>query len=268
MQIDEAKTQEPKDRQGCSNYGDYFHNGVDVLNDVVQWHKVLRNNTRRSDWVTTKVLDIVDRHMLRGKASERKNALGICMMLDTIRDEMRKSQSNELPATIVRALHEWEKEASRDQAPCSTNLATEFEMKEQETMLQPGESLLGTPQMASPQKMKTTHRSEQLPSLDDSLSALCPEPEELGKRTRKSEGSIAEGDALGQHLDYIASRTQAPQSPPRQKPQLNVWQARDHIEKKGGAKNKIMLKLKRKKDLDELLSSHFGDRDLVRFFLK
>ncbi|GAW17183.1 hypothetical protein ANO14919_066360 [Xylariales sp. No.14919] len=44
--------------------GDPFHNKEQVLTDVTDWHKYLRNTIRKDDCYTAKVLDLVDRHML------------------------------------------------------------------------------------------------------------------------------------------------------------------------------------------------------------
>ncbi|PMD45721.1 hypothetical protein L207DRAFT_630123 [Hyaloscypha variabilis F] len=44
--------------------GDYFHDGVDVLAAVTSWHTFLRNSVRRSDTITSRVLDIVDQGLL------------------------------------------------------------------------------------------------------------------------------------------------------------------------------------------------------------
>src|SRR5277367_4056595 len=54
--------------------GDYFHGGVKVLDDVLNWHILLRDVVRRTDSITKLVLDLVDQKMLLGNADKRVTA--------------------------------------------------------------------------------------------------------------------------------------------------------------------------------------------------
>lgn len=65
--------------------GDYFHNGIGVLQEVTDWHKYLRAVLRRSDKSTTNFLDLVDKHMLIGSPEERSKSCDLCKKLDIIR---------------------------------------------------------------------------------------------------------------------------------------------------------------------------------------
>ncbi|PVH68936.1 hypothetical protein DL98DRAFT_627424 [Cadophora sp. DSE1049] len=44
--------------------GDYFHDGRNVLKVVTSWHRHLRSSLRRSDTITSKILDLVDKDLL------------------------------------------------------------------------------------------------------------------------------------------------------------------------------------------------------------
>ena len=54
--------------------GDYFHDGTNVLDVVTSWHEFLRNSVRKSDAITSKVLDIVDHGLLVSYIKERFDA--------------------------------------------------------------------------------------------------------------------------------------------------------------------------------------------------
>ncbi len=64
--------------------GDSFHNGSQVLPEVTHWHEYLRRLTRKSDSLTSPVLDLVDEHMLVGEVNSRDPSDGICMLMEEI----------------------------------------------------------------------------------------------------------------------------------------------------------------------------------------
>ncbi|ELR10225.1 hypothetical protein VC83_08985 [Pseudogymnoascus destructans] len=53
---------------------DYFHNGREVLPDVLSWHAYLRSVLRKSDTITSSVLDLIDNEMFVGDAGCRIKA--------------------------------------------------------------------------------------------------------------------------------------------------------------------------------------------------
>lgn len=63
---------------------DFFHNGHDVLPDIRQWHELVRSQTRKTDYITPQILDIVDDCMLQGNPSNRHSAETIIRRLDTV----------------------------------------------------------------------------------------------------------------------------------------------------------------------------------------
>ncbi|KAF2726702.1 hypothetical protein EJ04DRAFT_173330 [Polyplosphaeria fusca] len=44
--------------------GDFFHNGVDLLPEVKQWHQYVRSAARHTDYITRDILDFVEKNLL------------------------------------------------------------------------------------------------------------------------------------------------------------------------------------------------------------
>jgi hypothetical protein len=70
--------------------GDYFHDGTDVLAAVTSWHSFLRSSVRRSDAITSKVLDIVDQGLLVSDVEERLDAKTLYARLKQVITEGRE----------------------------------------------------------------------------------------------------------------------------------------------------------------------------------
>ena len=92
--------------------GDHFHNGHDVLEDVTIWHKHLRGALRRTDTITSQVLDLVDQEMLRGSAEDRITANSLCSRLDSILESSFNTSEPRLSDTIKTVLSESVAEAT------------------------------------------------------------------------------------------------------------------------------------------------------------
>jgi serine/threonine protein kinase len=73
-----------KARRAEGNTSDAFHNGIKVLPAVVDWHKSLRSRLRKTDTLTSLVLDLVENGMLLRDPEERLSAEGICAQLRMI----------------------------------------------------------------------------------------------------------------------------------------------------------------------------------------
>ena len=58
--------------------GRQFHDGINVLKEVRQWHDHLRNTVRRTDVITGRVLDLIDQHMLISAPEYRYTATAVC----------------------------------------------------------------------------------------------------------------------------------------------------------------------------------------------
>ena len=86
--------------------GDHFHNGHRVLEDVTHWHIYLRTVLRKTDTITSQVLDLVDEHMLLESAEQRINASRLCSTLDLILKSSSQASEPQLPDTIKAVLEE------------------------------------------------------------------------------------------------------------------------------------------------------------------
>ncbi|KFY94147.1 hypothetical protein V500_03400 [Pseudogymnoascus sp. VKM F-4518 (FW-2643)] len=85
------------------NLGDYFHNGKEVLGAVLSWHTLLRSVSRKNDFVTSRVLDIIDEMIFVGDARRRIKAKDLCMKLDEIKIKMQ-TDTEKLPKDIMEML--------------------------------------------------------------------------------------------------------------------------------------------------------------------
>jgi hypothetical protein len=108
--IEGQRVQHPTGRPKLSA-GDYFHDGVEVLQDVLRWHDVLRSATRKTDTITSQVLDLVDKKMLQARPEKRIPALELCRELEQISTRCKADPRITVPASIVEALIEVNDEA-------------------------------------------------------------------------------------------------------------------------------------------------------------
>ncbi|KAI0023755.1 hypothetical protein F4780DRAFT_776381 [Xylariomycetidae sp. FL0641] len=63
---------------------DAFHDGVDVLEDVKEWHQFLRRQIRRSDLVSDRIMDLIEEGMLVADPSQRLSSKALCGRLQII----------------------------------------------------------------------------------------------------------------------------------------------------------------------------------------
>ncbi|KAK8862219.1 hypothetical protein PGQ11_008454 [Apiospora arundinis] len=73
---------------------DAFHDGQEVLVAVTAWHNHLRSSMRKSDTITSKILDLVDTEMLRREPRERLSSIDLLLRFAEF-----------IPA--ARATHDW-----------------------------------------------------------------------------------------------------------------------------------------------------------------
>jgi hypothetical protein len=269
--------------------GDYFHDGIRVLPDVLGWHSVLRSALRQTDTVTGQVLDLVDQKLLLEKPALRLTAGGICLELKEILERAQNQPRIEMSATIEEFLREVDDDAlskPRD----SSSLGPPATLGKSLTIIEARKSKLKQLPI-----MKTTHRSQVLrstfsqqhfrsepeePTITSSPRAPSPPPTMTGmmqdpNRTF-SQSPESQIPAYGhdsrpstvvhtrQSTSYpsIASPTR-PRMPRRSKTSArpghqNVFQAREEVEIRGKAKGLFGGEQK-----DKLLERHFGNRDIV-----
>lgn len=268
--------------------GDYFHNGEDVLQAVSSWHQHLRSTCRRSDSITSSVLDLVDQKMLRGDPSERIAAEDLCAELKEIISRSQAA-SPATPEGLLQMLKEIDETAQTQPvqsralpAPSPGNLApgTTQDRKDRKS-----ERLLRLP------LMKTTHRSESFNTIvfpsKDSVRVPTTVHEVQEEKTpvvAQQQPSTSRGHPQEQGTEVV-SKTPVP---PAHQPQSNAnsptprhparmsssliphlmtqvtaqknyqhwWQARMDMER-----HESRFSLKKR---DPLLTPYFGkDRDLV-----
>lgn len=94
----------------ASGHTDYFHDGVDILADVIEWHKILRRSARGIDRITCHILDLVDQQMLVAEP-QRASAQQLRAELRSIMNSSRPPPSDSISSDIMRALHEINEEA-------------------------------------------------------------------------------------------------------------------------------------------------------------
>lgn len=264
---------------------DYFHNGREVLPEVLSWHKYLRSVLRMSDNVTSSVLDIIDREMLVGDPGRRIKANDLCKKLDNIKSQAQ-TEALALPKAIMETL-----------------LAVNEAFPKQ-TMAKPIQELtkpMKSPTIASkrqaqksalleaPVKM-TARRSEYLKSeLSNShavsqrdeefpeISLIVPSSQVLAIQNANAEPFLLNQGHPGIQKEKVptievaeTTISQRPgslfsaamQRPPSRKrrttPAQDVFQAREEIESRPKAHRFTKRTAK-----DELLSRHFSNRDIV-----
>ena len=106
-QVQPRLGQDESQNQAIEGYhGDHFHNGHQVLEDVTNWHIYLRTVLRKTDTITSQVLDLVDENMLLEFAEQRINASRLCSTLDSILKSSSQANEPQLPDTIKAVLEE------------------------------------------------------------------------------------------------------------------------------------------------------------------
>ena len=261
--------------------GDYFHNGNDVLHDVREWHNFLRRFLRQGDTITSHVLDLVDKSMLKGDPNTRMQAKDLCVSLKGLLTDYRNQQRQPLLGSIMQALLQVDQEAPPRPEPSQALLTPVA--KNHRT---------GKPSQLEPPK-KTTHRSEYLrselhaqgvlPELETVIGEPAAGLDQPSKNNQdqyyaqkqghpRSDIGHETGESLDslQGLDYPSRRptsfsiypTRTGFQPPARnsghKPQ-NVFQARDELDKRKSIWS-------RKLGMDNFLTKFFDNRDVVRLY--
>lgn len=80
---------------------DAFHDGVQVLSAVTEWHNYLRNSARRADTTTHQVLDLVDNYMLLSSPEKRLMMGELCERLDKIISLSEKEYQHSLETHLL-----------------------------------------------------------------------------------------------------------------------------------------------------------------------
>ena len=255
--------------------GDYFHDGREVLLDVRSWHNVLRSALRKTDSVTSQVLELVEQKMLLGNPELRIKAKGICTELKYILSRSREEPRNIIPEIIMKSLLDVEDEAAD---PISIGTIRQLE----QALTSSHDRQNRKSKMLTLPIMKTTHRSEYLESALKQIASdviyespmeqrVTPAASQAQMRPNvptTPERSLANQELVDAQVSRDipfpnpSSMSMTPRGLRRAKTSKpedpkDVWQAREEIEKRESR----IIKIRTKKD--ELLTRYFRDRDIV-----
>lgn len=263
--------------------GDYFHDGHEVLEAVTSWHRVLRSSLRKTDSVTSDLLDLVDHKMLLGAPSERIKARDLISELTTILVQSERGPRVEMPGNIMETLLEADEDAvsSVQSSNLGQPVATGNDRKARKSRL-----------LEQP-LMKTAHRSEGLRSVVASYHAQPADSgrDQSGPTTAEANApsgapsaspdiplrasplhgpppSTPAPEASVEHIDSpsVSGQSISPnqlgqrvgRTPKVHTPQ-DIFQALEEVEKR----DKLLDGIRRKERKDELMSRHWINRDLV-----
>lgn len=139
---------------------DSFHDGVQVLAAVTEWHKFLRDALRGTDTVTRRILDLVDQRMLLQDPKARIDAEDLCEELNAIIKEGKTQKRIPVPMSIQSLLQEVDEEAPR---PSKSQLTASLPIT---SNLAPA-TIAGVrkSKFLGPVLQKTAHRSQVLRSI-------------------------------------------------------------------------------------------------------
>lgn len=270
---------------------DYFHDGVNVLSDVLKWHLVLRDALRRTDTVTSQVLDLIDNKLLLADPSLRLTAAQVCKELKDILSTAQEKPRIRAPTTIEEYLREVDDNAPAKPRDSGSVSSLEKTGKSQ-TIKEARKSKLNRLPI-----MKTTHRSQVLRSILTRSGPWQIKEEQTHNllsgvsftRKMNSRESADQSNGLSQSPDHYTSPPVTPQevhSPKRDssrhfsdptvpltqnRPRMprrprtsikegyqSVFQAREEIEQRDKSTSIFGTKPK-----DEVLARYFGNRDIV-----
>ena len=253
--------------------GDQFHDGREVLDAVINWHKYLRSSLRRTDTLTSRVLDLVDEEMLLGPADRRINASDLCSKLDSILEIRPPNSEPQLPDEILVLLGEVDEEATCKAANLRrSRYVAQASSTSSKTITR---DALKSSFVERP--LKTTHRQSFWP--DQSLrlqDGRYPENQQrqldsISEQPHTSPETFQTPQKTINHYRLPSDSSSHPRSRrPRYKkrhPPQNYFQACEEIKKREHERKMEILKhpLSKKDSLkDELLTSYFGGtRDIV-----
>ncbi|KAL8846936.1 MAG: hypothetical protein Q9221_008004 [Calogaya cf. arnoldii] len=261
--------------------GDYFHDGRQVLDAVIDWHKVLRNALRHTDSVTSGLLDLVDQKMLLGSANSRIKARDLCSELKSIVAQSEAAPRIKMPQNIMETLLEADTEAVSS-VPLELGSKTSEQLASPDNRKARKSKLLGQP------LMKTAHRSQGLKSVLASYNRYptdrdSPNIQEVARSSPGDHTAHIPSGLVPAHNIPLDHQTHAEASPQDRSPLVtqigpppfpirglqkptrtpkthtpqDIFQAREEIKERD--KYKKLIPKERK---DKLLTKHFGNRDL------
>lgn len=284
QQISQTSTE--NSRQALSE-GDVFHDGRQVLADVRSWHEFLQRTLRKTDTITSKVINLVDQKMLLGNAAKRIDAKYTCAELKKATTQSQKEPRESVPENIMKALLQVDEEAPSQSVGSASHEALSEKGR---SMTDSDDHNACKSKLLDRPLMKTTYRSEYLKSalaahvepeisggLYDSAAETSPvshNPWPISSPSRHSLSPIQTSNPRvlqSNHSQRVpsyhrnlsdwstATAPAHPKQSKKTKANQNVFQAREDIEKR--KRNNFKKKARK----ESLLTRHFNNRDIVSF---
>lgn len=97
------------------NGSDFFHDGEEVLPEVTQWHALLRTLLRPTDYVTRRILELVDEHLFLPNPWHRRSAKDTYAALNRYIQKAEQSRAGP-SATISNAIRTAIENAGRQES--------------------------------------------------------------------------------------------------------------------------------------------------------
>ncbi|EXJ79744.1 serine/threonine protein kinase [Capronia epimyces CBS 606.96] len=146
---------------------DAFHNGYNVLPEVLQWHNYLHTISRRSDSLSMRVLGLVEQEMLLGSPQQRISSTALCerlkfMLKAADMDYANSRRDASIHESVLKALLEYDQ-----QAPANSTQAARAKSAGLERLAPPSASSRGSAaaQDAAPRKSRRIGKSERLDNI-------------------------------------------------------------------------------------------------------
>lgn len=256
---------------------DSFHDGLQVLTAVTEWHKFLRSALRGTDTITRRILDLVDEKMLLRDPGARIGAGELCEELEEIIKQGKEELRIPVPMSIQSLLQEVDAEAPQ---PSKSQLTTSIPSAPSIAPATIAEARKS--KFLGPALQKTAHRSQVLRTIlepDEDITPPANESYPLEANEAGPSRSLWLGTARD-HAPPVNSKATIPNSQASQRyslphsisdstvgtgilrpktpkraqtiPYQSVFQAREENEQASGKKKK-----------DPLLSKYFDKRDIV-----
>jgi hypothetical protein len=237
---------------------DYFHDGERVLPEVTQWHAVLSVSVRTNDSLTPKILDVIDKQMLRTDGLPPSTATEVWRELDRLLKTHKPISMPKDTGSVVDTLIKLDSKlpltVENRRTSYSSSTDTRQERKVKRLSVQPS-------------LMRTTHRSEHLGfeqsgNLGSSqLKAMrdSKKPAELPADSPLSTWRSHEGNDKASHYQHHRPSLAA----------IRVVKSSDSVPSPKPPQNVINAYLRNKrnrfKGKDPSLEKYFaqGDRDIV-----
>jgi hypothetical protein len=240
--------------------GDCFHDGIRPLKEVQEWHKYLRGAIRRTDLITSRVLDLVDQKILLADPGARVSARNICLSMEDILEQSKRlvdsipvGPSPRMPRDILFS----ERHSNRSKVRLGHYLGVPVDHKS--ATVTSGEMPVISDAVAGQQGSPHSNTLVEIPAMyNERLGSrlLRRQPESLaGPRTFDRQNQMSDSSKSPRSLGPDAM-TSSQQSKPVLT--MTIPEARSKMKQRPS----VFSRFKPPK-VDKTLSNFLGDRDMV-----